>query len=117
MEEVMSGLDKRILDQLEGHWQKMLLLTIWKLSKEKEVEITTEDIQNFQKEYAAEGGAVLFTHGHKESIEYRVVSAKKLENLNAFIKQILKEVPDVSNYCGYFHGIAFIRMCHCKYTW
>lgn len=72
--------DSKILQQSEGQWQKLLMLVVWKLAPQG-VEITAEDMQKCMQEHAAGGGPALLTHGHENSIEYRVITFAEAERL------------------------------------
>lgn len=69
-------MEAQILNQLEGHWQLMMIAIIEKLSPGAPVEITLDDLQMLQLKYAP-GKAVLMTHGHERSIEFKVVSEEE----------------------------------------
>lgn len=78
--------DSVILQQLEGHWQKMAMLILWKLHGEKKLTITGDDIKQFREEFEKRGGAVVYTHGHAESIDFQIVdheAALKLQQYEA----------------------------------
>jgi hypothetical protein len=64
-------------DNNEYH-QKVLALVLWKLSRDKPVLITTQDIED----YGAEG-PVLFVHGMKGSVEASLISKEAAERLAA----------------------------------
>ncbi len=68
--------DSMVLQQVDGQWQKLAALIVWKLCGEKSVEITVADMQSIEKQFGAEG-PVLLTHGHTESIEFRVITAER----------------------------------------
>lgn len=72
--------DSTVLQQTEGHWQKLATLILWKCVRRESVTITAEDIQRFEAEFAP-GIPVLLTYGHQDSLEFRIVdeeSAKRL---------------------------------------
>jgi hypothetical protein len=75
--------DAPILDQLEGQWQKLTGLILFKLlQKGQEVEITADDMQRYQQEWPA--GAVIFTHGRHSSIAVKLISAVHAADLAAY---------------------------------
>lgn len=75
--------DAAILDQLEGHWQKMAGLILFKLLKPgEEVEITAEDMQRYQAEWPA--GAIIFSHGRHRSIAFKLIGADEAARLAAY---------------------------------
>jgi lauroyl/myristoyl acyltransferase len=69
-----------VLDQLRDQWEKIAAVLVWKLSRDKVVQITWQDLEQFQVEVDA-GEAVMFTHGHKESIELSIVTASRAVEL------------------------------------
>lgn len=72
--------DAPILDQMDGHWQKMMTLVLLKLlGKDKPVKITLQDILA-----ANDGDTVLFTHGMVDGVELSVVTAQKARELAAY---------------------------------
>ncbi len=80
----MSGVneinpDNATLEQLREHWEKIAAVLVWKLARDG-VRITMQDLDQFQAESDA-GECVLFTHGHKDSIELAIVSASRAEIL------------------------------------
>jgi arginine decarboxylase-like protein len=68
--------DSAVLQQMEGYWQNMAALMLWKLARDG-VELTKEDIESFPK------GSVLLTHGHKESVEFKLVTQEVAETIVA----------------------------------
>lgn len=72
--------DSVILQQVDGHWQKLAALIVWKCVGRGTVTITAEDIQGCAAAFAP-GPPTLLTHGHADSIEFRLVdeaAAKRL---------------------------------------
>jgi len=78
--------DAVILQQLQGQWQKMVALVVFKLAKEKGVKITQTDITAFMREYERTG-MTLMTWGHFDSIEFKLVTREEAERLAAWDKQ------------------------------
>lgn len=64
--------DSAVLQQLDGHWQKMAMLLLWKLAGREKVKITVEEMARWQAEFSP-GIPVLLTHGHSDSIEFQVI--------------------------------------------
>lgn len=64
--------DAVILEQIDGQYEKFLTMIIRKYLPEGAV-ITLKDIEAVAKEQASSDPLVLFTHGHKDSIEFKVV--------------------------------------------
>lgn len=71
--------DSTMMQQSEGHWQKYLCLVIWKLAREGVV-ITSADII----EFANQDKNVLLTHGHIESIEFKLVTPAEAERIRNY---------------------------------
>lgn len=72
--------ESTVLQQVDGHWQKLAAFIVWKCVGRGTVTITAEDIQRFADEFAP-GVPVLLTHGHADSFEFRIVdeaAAKRL---------------------------------------
>lgn len=63
-----------ILGQVQEHWMKLAALLVWKLAPQG-VTITFEEMQKFPANLA------LLTHGHRDSIEFRMVSREEAEAL------------------------------------
>jgi hypothetical protein len=68
--------DAAVLDQLREHWQKVAALIVWKLAP-RGLTLTFKDIDSFPP------GCVLFTHGHKDSIDFKIVTQAEAEQLAA----------------------------------
>lgn len=69
--------ESTILQQVDGQWQKLLTLVVWKLAKEG-VTITHADMVQF-----AESKRYLLTHGHHDSIEFKLVTQAEAKQLVA----------------------------------
>lgn len=72
--------DSTILQQVDGHWQKLAALIVWKCVRRGTVTITLEDMQRLEAEFAP-GKSNLLLHGHADYLEFRLVddeSAKRL---------------------------------------
>lgn len=74
-----------IIDQLDGHWQKILIFVLWKLAPDG-VNISHAEMDACQKQFEAEGGIALFTHGHETSIDLQTVSLKHAQELEMLAK-------------------------------
>lgn len=75
--------DAPVLDQLEGQWQKMAGLILFKLLKKgEEVEITVDDMKRYEQEWP--GGAIIFTHGRHSSFAFKLISAEEAARLAAY---------------------------------
>jgi len=74
--------DSTILQQSEGHWQRYLTLVVWKLAKNG-VTITNNDIERF----IAEGEQILLTHGHVDSIEFKLITADEARRIAEYDRQ------------------------------
>jgi len=71
--------DAAILDQTREHWQKLAALILWKLTQGKaSVSITPADMDAF---VASE--LILLTHGHHDSIEFKLVTPEQAQVLVA----------------------------------
>lgn len=71
--------DSTMMQQSEGHWQKYLCFLIWKLAREG-VTITSEDIT----EFANQDKNILLTHGHIDSIEFKLVTHAEAERIRNY---------------------------------
>lgn len=74
--------DSVVLQQLDGHWQKMAAFLLWKLKGGEMVRLTHQDIEACGAAFAPHG-PVLFTHGHSDSIEFQVVDMDAARRLAA----------------------------------
>lgn len=71
-----------ILDQLEGQWEKVCLMLLWKLvGMGKTVTITHADLAQI-----FETPMVLYTRGHSDSMEFGVVTPERAQALVEFQK-------------------------------
>lgn len=68
--------DAPILDQVQEHWAKIAAFLLWKLSKDRPVNITAADIEQFGKD-----NLTLVTHGHKDSIELMLVTPEAAQRM------------------------------------
>jgi hypothetical protein len=64
--------DAPILDQVEGYYEKILLMVLRKY-KPNGVVLTAADIHAMADENERPNPWVLFTHGHKDSIEFKAI--------------------------------------------
>ncbi len=71
-----------MMQQSEGHWQQYLCLVVWKLARDG-VTITAKDIQ----EFAEQNRRVLLTHGHIDSIDFKLVTMQDAARLAAYDKK------------------------------
>ena len=74
--------DSVVLQQLDGHWQKLAMLILWKLAGRNTVKITQEDLARFSEEFQP-GIPVMFTHGHADSLEFSIVTESAAERISA----------------------------------
>ena len=72
--------DSTIMQQSEGHWQKYLMLVISKLAPAG-VTITIRDMEKLAGEER-----VLLTHGHIDSIEFKLVTRAEADRIVAYDK-------------------------------
>lgn len=68
--------DSFILKQLEGKWQQIALLLLWKLKGTSKVIVTAEDIQSLTKAFAP-GNPVFMIRGHEDSMEYQIINEER----------------------------------------
>ena len=69
-----------ILDQVEGHYEKFLLLLLHKFHPDG-ITVSLEDVVGLVKETTAADPLVLFTHGHKESIDFKAMRASDAQRI------------------------------------
>ncbi len=74
--------ESAMLGQMDGHWQKVAMLLLWKLTKGKAVKITAADIEQCSASFAP-GVPVILTHGHHDSIEFSIVDQAAADRLAA----------------------------------
>lgn len=77
--------ESAVLSQLDGHWQKLAAMLLWKLKGREMVRLTSEDIARFQAEFLP-FEPVIFTHGHVDSIDFQIVTQEQAERLAAHDK-------------------------------
>lgn len=68
--------DSTMMQQSKDHWQKYLCLVIWKLAREG-VTISVADMV----EFANQDKNILLTHGHIDSIEFKLVTMAEATRL------------------------------------
>lgn len=67
-----------MLRQSDGMWQKYMALVLWKLQKRQAVNITEQDLRDF--EWASrQHGIVVMTHGHSDSITFQLLTNEEAE--------------------------------------
>jgi hypothetical protein len=71
-----------ILTQLEGQYEKFLLLVLRKY-KPNGVVITHADIEALLRENEGPDPIVLFSHGHKDSIEFKAIRTSQAAVIQA----------------------------------
>ena len=73
--------DSVVLAQVAGYWEKLFAMLVFKLAPTG-VTLTLKDMEHFR--IASESGnAVLLTHGHYDSIEFKIVTQADAERLAA----------------------------------
>jgi hypothetical protein len=70
--------ESAILQQLDSHWQQVAALLLWKLARVGVTTLTMEEIASFPQH-----DLVLMTHGHKESIDFSLVTKEAAEKIVA----------------------------------
>lgn len=76
--------DAPILDQVREHWQRLATLIVWKVTHGKRsITISQQDILEFQKE-----NRLLLTHGHVDSIEFKLITEEEAERIKAHQAQM-----------------------------
>jgi len=73
--------DAPILDQVREHWQKLLAIVVWKLAPQG-VTITHQDLVRFYAD-SAKKNLTLLTHGHRDSIDFKMVTREEAEQIAA----------------------------------
>ncbi len=64
--------DSTVMQQLEGKWQSLAMLLLYKLAGRERVVLTAEEIGACLAEFAP-GTPVLFTHGQSDSLTFQVI--------------------------------------------
>jgi hypothetical protein len=80
--------DATILQQLDGQWQRIATILLYKLKGRDQVKITTADMLALNKDFAP-SGAVMFVHGHSDSFDLQVVdidAAKRIADHEASMR-------------------------------
>lgn len=73
--------DAPIFSQIDGQWQKLMTILLWKLTEQKKishkgVEITADDLLRFG-EVHQRGDAILLTHGQFDRIVFKIVTMEE----------------------------------------
>lgn len=82
---IVMNPDSTVLQQLDGHWQKLAALILWKLAGRQMVTVSHADMERFSKEFAPEY-AVIFTHGRHDAIDFQIVTVADAERIAAHDK-------------------------------
>lgn len=72
--------DSTVLRQLDGYWQRVALLILWKCKGRVRITITEKEIAQFAKEFEP-GNAVLLTQGQKDCLEFQVITEERARAL------------------------------------
>lgn len=81
--------DSEMLQQVDGQWQKLAALILWKLAGTQKVEITAADIEAMHQNFAP-GMVCVFTHGKADSVAFSLVSEAEAMRLAEFDRQTRK---------------------------
>lgn len=83
----MSTPDPRpfIFQQLDGQWQKLAAVMLWKFAKETPLILSTRDFEEFRA-WMAVGDKQFLTWGHVDSIELRLIPRADAERLVAHVE-------------------------------
>lgn len=66
--------DSLMLRQVDGQWQKLCGLLLWKLAgRDKAVTVAAADIKAMHEAFEP-GQATILVHGHTDSIEFKLIS-------------------------------------------
>lgn len=68
--------------QLNGHWQQLMAVLVWKLAKDG-VTLTAAEIGEYS-DLAHRGEAVLMTYGHSDSIDLKIVTAEAAREIATY---------------------------------
>lgn len=74
--------DSTVLAQVDGYWQKLFAMLLWKLKGTERVRVTAADIEAMATAFAPEG-PVVFTHGHFDSFDFQLVTREAAERIAA----------------------------------
>jgi hypothetical protein len=77
--------DSAVLAQVEGHWQKLFAMLLWKLKGTEQVRVALTDIEAMAAAFAPEG-PVVYTHGHFDSLDFQLVTREAADRLAAHDK-------------------------------
>ena len=78
--------DSRVLQDVDGYWQKIAAFLLWKLAGTSKVVITAKDMQDMSENFAP-GIPCVFTHGKAESLEFSLVTEAEAVRLAEFDRQ------------------------------
>lgn len=78
-----------VLQQVDGQWQKLAALILWKCAGTGKVVITAEDMDAMTNNFAP-GMPCVFTHGKAESFEFSLVTEAEATRLVEFDRQTRK---------------------------
>lgn len=74
--------DAAILRQVDGQWQKIAMILLYKFKGREMVKITADDIQAATKAFAP-SMPVMFIHGHRDGFDLQVVDVEAANRIAA----------------------------------
>lgn len=84
MTAIKTNPESVVLSQMDEQWCKFLTFIVWKYhNNDNGVVITLADMQRYQADFES-GNAFLLTHGHHDSIEFKIVTKQRAEELAAW---------------------------------
>lgn len=75
--------ESTVLQQVDGHWQKLFAILLWKFAKRDVVVVKDTDIEAMAKEFAP-CGPIVFTHGQVDGFRFSLVTEEKAKEIAAF---------------------------------
>ena len=71
------------LEQIREYWMKMFAFLLWETHGTEEWQLKAERIAEFTKQFPAEGGPCVYTHGHPTYMTFKIVSMQAAKQIQA----------------------------------
>ena len=77
--------DAPILSQLQGEWQKLLIMVLWMTKGKEQLILGAKDMAAFGEAWGSEG-PVLLTQGYPDGIKFKLISVAEAREIEAYEK-------------------------------
>lgn len=74
-----------ILDQLNGQWEKLFMVLLYKVQRRGKVTLSPRDFEALGAAFP-DSIPVLFTHGHSDSVDFQIVDEASAARIAEYAK-------------------------------